>query len=538
MHTISVLFYIGGGVYMSNSGLVCYTLLSPNHSGHRTHAIDRITPHCVVGRLSCESICGCFTSPSRQASCNYGIGNDGRISLCVEEKNRSWCSSSNANDQRAVTIECASDKSDPYAMNSDVYNSLVNLCVDICKRNGKTKLIWFADKNTALNYSPASHEMILTVHRWFANKSCPGDWLYARMSNLASAVNAKLGNAAVIESGFQAKDLQSLSSEQVVETIGKYFTEDNKKTGVLASVSMAQFILECGYGKSELAQNANNCFGMKKVLSGNTWAGSVWDGVSVYTKKTNEEQDGKTITITADFRKYACVEDSIEDHSAYLLNAKNVDKLRYAGLKGETNYKKAAQIIKNGGYATSSKYVQKICDIIERYNLTRFDVVTSSNTNNNTSGGSTVTAFPSCPFSVHVLIKDLNYRSGPSMSDGVKGQTGKGTFTIVEVKDGWGKLKSGAGWIWLKNPAYCTVLGTVYNTVEFRPYKVRVDCDNLNIRKGPGTNYEKTGKYTGKGVFTIVDEKKGAGSDKGWGLLKAYEKNRDGWISLDFVKTV
>lgn len=538
MYTMIVLFYIGGGVYMSNSGLVCYTLLSPNHSGHRTHAIDRITPHCVVGRLSCESICGCFTSPSRQASCNYGIGNDGRISLCVEEKNRSWCSSSNANDQRAVTIECASDKSDPYAMNSDVYNSLVNLCVDICKRNGKTKLIWFADKNTALNYRQASHEMILTVHRWFANKSCPGDWLYARMSNLANAVNAKLGSAAVIESGFQAKDLRSLSDEQVVEKIGKYFTEDNKKTGVLASVSMAQFILECGYGKSELAQNANNCFGMKKVLSGNTWAGSVWDGVSVYTKKTNEEQDGKTITITADFRKYACVEDSIEDHSAYLLNAKNGDKLRYAGLKGETNYKKAAQIIKNGGYATSSTYVQKICNIIERYNLTRFDVATSSNTDNNTSCGSTVTAFPRCPFSVHVLIDDLNYRSGPSMSYGVKGQTGKGTFTIVEVKDGWGKLKSGAGWIWLKNHAYCTVLGTVYNTVEFRPYKVRVDCDDINIRKGPGTNCEKTGKYTGKGVFTIVDEKKGAGSDKGWGLLKAYEKNRDGWISLDFVKAV
>ena len=93
----------------TNSSLVSYTKLSPNHSGQRTHSIDRITPHCVVGQLSAESICGCFTSPSRQASCNYGIGKDGRISLCVEEKNRSWCSSSNANDQRAVTIECASD---------------------------------------------------------------------------------------------------------------------------------------------------------------------------------------------------------------------------------------------------------------------------------------------------------------------------------------------------------------------------------------------------------------------------------------------
>lgn len=115
----------------TNSPLVIYTKLSPNHSGQRTHSIDRITPHCVVGQLSAESICGCFTSPTRQASCNYGIGTDGRVSLCVEEKNRSWCSSSNSNDQRAVTIECASDMNEPYAMNSAVYNSLVKLCIPI-----------------------------------------------------------------------------------------------------------------------------------------------------------------------------------------------------------------------------------------------------------------------------------------------------------------------------------------------------------------------------------------------------------------------
>ena len=180
----------------TNSSMVAYTKLSPNHSGQRTHNIDRITPHCVVGQLSCESICGCFTSSSRQASCNYGIGKDGRISLCVEEKNRSWCSSSNANDQRAVTIECASDMSEPYAMNSAVYDSLVKLCTDICKRNGKKKLLWLGDKTKTLNYAPKSDEMVLTVHRWFANKSCPGDWLYSRLGNLAAKVTAALGGTA------------------------------------------------------------------------------------------------------------------------------------------------------------------------------------------------------------------------------------------------------------------------------------------------------------------------------------------------------
>lgn len=179
---------------MSNSPLVSYTKLSPNHSGQRTHSIDRITPHCVVGQLSCETICDCFPA-GREASCNYGIGTDGRISLCVEEKNRSWCSSSRENDQRAVTIECASDKNEPYTMNDKVYASLINLCVDICKRNGKTKLLWFGDKDKTLNYSPKSDEMVITVHRWFANKSCPGNWLYARLGDLAAQVTKKLGGS-------------------------------------------------------------------------------------------------------------------------------------------------------------------------------------------------------------------------------------------------------------------------------------------------------------------------------------------------------
>ena len=179
----------------TNSKMVTYTKLSPNHSGQRTHAIDRITPHCVVGQCSVETLGNIFYQASRQASCQYGIGPDGRVGMYVEEKNRSWCSSSNANDQRAVTIECASDTKHPYTMNSTEYANLIKLCVDICKRNGKKKLIWLGDKNKTLNYSPKSDEMVLTVHRWFANKSCPGDWLYSRLGDLASKVTAQLGGS-------------------------------------------------------------------------------------------------------------------------------------------------------------------------------------------------------------------------------------------------------------------------------------------------------------------------------------------------------
>lgn len=176
----------------TNSPLVVYTKLSPNNSGTRTHVIDRITPHCVVGQVSVETLGDIFAPPSRQASSNYGIGTDGRIAMYVEEKNRSWCSSDARNDQRAVTIECASDKTDPYTMNEAVYKSLVKLCADICERNGKRRLIWIPNKEMALNYDLEPDEMLLTVHRWFANKSCPGDWLYNRLSDLARQVTMLL----------------------------------------------------------------------------------------------------------------------------------------------------------------------------------------------------------------------------------------------------------------------------------------------------------------------------------------------------------
>lgn len=183
----------------TNSPLVSYTKLSPNHSGQRTHAIDRITPHCVVGQCSVERLGNIFAPTEKQASCNYGIGADGRVGMYCEEKNRSWCSSSNANDQRAITIECASDTNHPYAFKDVVYNKLIELCVDICKRNGKTKLLWLGDKDKTLAYNPAANEMVLTVHRWFANKSCPGDWMYQRMGDLAAKVTAKLGGTTTTE---------------------------------------------------------------------------------------------------------------------------------------------------------------------------------------------------------------------------------------------------------------------------------------------------------------------------------------------------
>ena len=432
----------------TNSKMVVYTKLSPNHSGQRTHSIDRISPHCVVGQVTAESLGSLFAKSSYKASSNYGIDKNGRVGMYVEEKNRSWCTSSNSNDQRAVTIECASDTKSPYRMNDAVYETLIKLCIDICRRNRKKKLLWFGDKNKTLNYSPKADEMVITVHRWFASKSCPGDWLYSRLGDLAKKVTAELSgddeeDDTEIDKGLQAKDLAAFSNEEVIRKVGPLFTADQKKTGVLASVSLAQFILESGYGKSELAQQANNCFGVKKSLSGNTWAGSVWDGKSIYIKKTKEQRSWGTETVTAEFRKYTCIEDSIADHSAYLTGARKGSTLRYEGLKGCVDYRKAAQIIKNGGYATSASYVDKLCSIIDQWKLTQYDA----------SAAPVEEEKPAAvkpPYLIRVG-KRIDIKRSAFASAATARKCPVGIYTIVAEQNGYGKLKSGAGWVRLSD---------------------------------------------------------------------------------------
>lgn len=173
----------------TNSSLVSYTKISPNKTKNRTHIIDTITIHCVVGQCSVETLGTIFANPTRLASSNYGIGFDGRIGMYVEEKDRSWCSSNSANDNRAVTIEVASDTTHPYAVKNEAYESLIKLVADICKRNNIKELKWKADKSLIGQIDKQN----MTVHRWFKNKACPGDYLYNRHGEIADRVNKMLG---------------------------------------------------------------------------------------------------------------------------------------------------------------------------------------------------------------------------------------------------------------------------------------------------------------------------------------------------------
>ena len=174
----------------SNSWLVEYTKISPNKSAPRNHAIDTITIHCMAGQLSVESCGNVFYKVSAQASANYGVGKDGRIALYVEEKDRSWCSSNSANDNRAVTITVASDSTPPYKVSDAAYKATIKLVADICKRNGIKKLVWSTDKNERIQHANGAN---MTVHSDFANKACPGDYLYQRMGDIADQVNKLLG---------------------------------------------------------------------------------------------------------------------------------------------------------------------------------------------------------------------------------------------------------------------------------------------------------------------------------------------------------
>lgn len=173
----------------TNSSLARVRVLSPNHSGARRHTIDTVTIHCTAGQLTAAQIGNIFKNPARRASSNYGIGWDGSIGLYVEEKNRSWCSSSSSNDNRALTIEVSSDPRHPYKVTAKAYNSLIYLLTDICIRNNIKRLVWSTNKHYRVNHLYGCN---MTVHRDYANKSCPGEYLYSKHGEIARTVNTRL----------------------------------------------------------------------------------------------------------------------------------------------------------------------------------------------------------------------------------------------------------------------------------------------------------------------------------------------------------
>ena len=218
---------------MSNSPLVTYSRISPHRTSPRNHKIDTVTIHCIVGQWTAKQGCDFFATTNRECSANYVVGKDGSIGLSVEEKDRSWCSSSRANDNRAVTIEVASDTTHPYKVTDQALAALVDLLADICRRNGIKALLWKGDKSLIGQVNKQN----MTVHRWFAAKACPGDWLYSRHGQIAAEVNKRL------EAAKAGKDEEAMDTKQLTSCAdtgdnpsawAKEATDYSKRKGIFA----------------------------------------------------------------------------------------------------------------------------------------------------------------------------------------------------------------------------------------------------------------------------------------------------------------
>jgi hypothetical protein len=399
---------------MSNSPLVVYTKLSPNHSGKRTKKIDTITIHCMAGNCSVETCGNLFANSARQASSNYGIGTDGRIALYVDEANRSWCTSSNANDQRAVTIEVANNGGAPdWPVSAKAYAALLDLVTDICKRNGIKRLVWSTSKNDRVNHLNGCN---MTVHRDYANKSCPGDYLYNRHGQIAAEVNKRLG---ITDAGGSTGGQTSGNTETGLK-VGDVV--DFKGTQHYTSAA-AKDAKTCKPGKATItavAAGKAHPYHLKAISGGGS---TVYGWVNAADISTGNTETGLKVGDVVDFKGTQHYTSAAAKDAKTCKPGKATITAVAAG-KAHPYHLKAI----SGGGSTVYGWVNA-ADI---------------------STGSTGTA---TSYRVRTTADVLNIRKGPGTNYGVAGQIkGKGIYTIVAEAAGpgatkWGKLKSGAGWI-------------------------------------------------------------------------------------------
>lgn len=343
--------------------------------------------------------------------------------------------------------------------------------------------------------------------------------------------------------GTQAVALAGLSDKKKIKLMAPLYQACQEKTGMLASVGLAQFCLESGVGTTDLAVKANNLHGMKASLSGNKWSGSVWDGKTVYTKQTAEQdKNGNVYYVKADFRRYECMEDSIADRAAYFMNAKKGSAYRYPGIATITDPERQIQMIKDGGYATDTKYVKKLYDVIDKWNLTQYDLPADAGFKVGKKYkllmDNYIRTAPSAGYIAYEDLPSSTQKKVVKQGNKVKLKAGNVVEALaVEVLNGnvWVQIKS--GWLAAKvgaekrMEAYRSAyVDAIQNPDIFKTYSVHISSTNVRIRTGAGTTYAAKG-YAGKGDFTIVDEAKDS-SGRTWGLLKAYESKRNGWIAL------
>lgn len=417
---------------MSNSSLVTFTKISPNKTSPRNHVIDTITIHCMAGNLSVEQCGALFAKSDRKASSNYGVDSKGNIGLYVDEKDRSWATSNGTNDNRAITIEVANDggADTGWHVSNTAYKALIKLLVDICKRNNIKELKWKAD--ISLIGHPEKQNM--TVHRWFAAKSCPGDYLYSLHGQIAAEVNSELKKNS---SNFQ-------NDNRTIDT-PKFIWNKFKKAGFSDVISAA--IMGNLYDESHFkSNNLQNSFEKKLKMNDEEYTAAV-------NSKTYTEQmfikDGAGYGLaqwTYWSRKQALydytvklgysIDDLDRQVSLIIMELTGQYKGILRSLSNTTNIQEASNLILFQ-YERPADQGKSVQNRRAEYAKVYYDKFSSSN------GISS--------FIVKVSRDDLNIRSGPGMNYDIIGQTGKGNFTIVDVSNNWGLLKTYSpnrnGWI-------------------------------------------------------------------------------------------
>lgn len=274
----------------TNSSLVTYKRISPNKTSPRNHEIDCITIHCIVGQWTAKQGCDYFATTDRECSANYVVGKDGSIGLSVEEKDRSWCSGNRANDHRAITIEVASDTTHPYAVTDKALNALIELIADICKRNNIKELKWKGDKSLIGQVDKQN----MTVHRWFENKTCPGDYLYNKHSYIAEQVNKKLGTTPVDPKPESDTDLSKFKNGDIVNfSGGKQYVSAYSSSGSVVKASKAKITATCENGKHPYHLRAVNEKGA--FVSGGVYG---WVDASTVSKTSVDSKPKPTPTTT------------------------------------------------------------------------------------------------------------------------------------------------------------------------------------------------------------------------------------------------
>lgn len=529
--------------------------ISPyNFSTGNTSRIKYIVMHYVGALGGAKDNCSFYAGGNRGASAHFFVGFNGEIWQSVEEANIAWHCGANSykhptcRNANSIGIEMCVRKNNTNhlgAEDQDWYfeNSTVDSAIELTKHlmkkynvpaenvirhydvTGKicpnpyvyNRTHTWTDFKKRIGGSIVDTSKLYRVRKsWNDVKSQTG--AYKILDNAISECaidysvfdwNGKSvysNNGSVIPpTADDSKKLESMNEQEFIEYIGSLATKDMTSSNILASITVAQAILESGYGKTELALKALNLFGMKESLSGNNW-NSKWDG-TIYTKKTQEQDSlGNITTITANFRKYKTILDSLNDHSAYLSGAKNGNNLRYAGLIGEKSYLTAITIIKNGGYATDVKYIDKICDLIKRYNLTKFDIITSIK--------------PDKPIIPPVDNSNL-YRVRKSWND-IKSQLG----AYEDLNNAIDCAKKTKGYSVFDGKGKSVY--TPSNNPTFSPYTVKITADVLNVRSSPSTSSKITATVKMNEVYTIVEEQ------NGWGKLKSGL----GWISLEYTKRI